>query len=428
MIELQKPEKLPRAVLVGINTSSSAQRYERSMHELSELAKACGIEPAASIVQNTPDVTRATLIGSGKVHEVLLTIEECGADLVIFNEALTPMQVRNLEKAFDTEVLDKTGIILQIFASRARTREARLQVESARLQYMLPRLVGMRRNLSRQGGGSGRLSNKGAGEEKLELDRRHIEHQLEVVNARLKEVRRERQTQRSSRTASGLPLVSLVGYTNAGKSTLMNALLDKTEQGAADKKVPAQDMLFATLDTSVRRIRIPGHHPFLLSDTVGFISDLPHPLVKAFRSTLEEVRYSDLLLEVVDCSDEDYEQQIRVTGKTLEDIGADGIPILYVYNKADLREDVRIPVSHADHIWMSAGKGVGIDLLLERIDQILQQRYVEKTLLIPYPEGSVLHDLKEAYPDAAEEYLPEGIQVRLRMSRKDAARLARFSF
>ncbi len=208
----------------------------------------------------------------------------------------------------------------------------------------------------------------------------------------------------------------------------MNALLDKTEQGAADKKVPAQDMLFATLDTSVRRIRIPGHQPFLLSDTVGFISDLPHPLIKAFRSTLEEVRCSDLLLEVVDCSDEDYEQQIRVTGKTLEDIGADGIPILYVYNKADLREDVRIPVSHADHIWMSAGKGVGIDLLLERIDQILQQRYVEKTLLIPYPEGSVLHDLKEAYPDAAEEYLPEGIQVRLRMSRKDAARLARFSF
>lgn len=198
MIELQKPEKLPRAVLVGINTSSSAQRYERSMHELSELAKACGIEPAASIVQNTPDVTRATLIGSGKVHEVLLTIEECGADLVIFNEALTPMQVRNLEKAFDTEVLDKTGIILQIFALRARTREARLQVESARLQYMLPRLVGMRRNLSRQGGGSGRLSNKGAGEEKLELDRRHIEHQLEVVNARLKEVSRERQTQRLS--------------------------------------------------------------------------------------------------------------------------------------------------------------------------------------------------------------------------------------
>ena len=350
------------------------------------------------------------------VHEVLLTIEECGADLVIFNEALTPMQVRNLEKAFDTEVLDKTGIILQIFASRARTREARLQVESAQLQYMLPRLVGMRRNLSRQGGGSGRLSNKGAGEEKLELDRRHIEHQLEVVNARLKEVSRERQTQRSSRTASGLPLVSLVGYTNAGKSTLMNALLDKTEQGTADKKVPAQDMLFATLDTSVRRIRIPGHQPFLLSDTVGFISDLPHPLVKAFRSTLEEVRCSDLLLEV------------GVTGKTLEDIGADGIPILYVYNKADLREDVRIPVSHADHIWMSAGKGVGIDLLLERIVQILQQRYVEKTLLIPYPEGSVLHDLKEAYPDAAEEYLPEGIQVRLRMSRKDAARLARFSF
>ena len=225
MIELQPSAEKKRAVLAGLNTEKSPERYLSSMKELAQLAEACDLEVTSSIVHNAPAVTQKTLFGRGKVEEIKTAVLADNADIVIVQESLTPMQVRNLEDFLDTEVMDRTGIILQIFSTRARTREARLQVKSAQLQYMLPRLVGMRKNLSRQGGGSGRLSNKGAGEEKLELDRRHIEHLLAEINRQLKEVEKERSTQRSRRLRSGLPLVSLVGYTNAGKSTLMNGLL-----------------------------------------------------------------------------------------------------------------------------------------------------------------------------------------------------------
>ena len=400
-----------RAVLAGCCTDLSPEKHVRAMSELRGLADACGLEVVASVVQNAAQITHATYIGSGKVVELKKEIEQHDADIVIFNEALTPMQMRNLEKELDTEVLDRTGLILQIFSSRARTREAKLQVESARLQYMLPRLVGMRASLSRQGGGSGRLSNKGAGEQKLELDRRRIEKRIAELRRELEIVERERSTQRSRRLRTGLTRVALVGYTNAGKSTVMNALLhycgtngmfgtvimsgagssvssvfsdsfsDSTSSSSAsdsrgavsafsnqsftsykqsrssasdsrgtnpvggtdntddnqenNKQVFEADMLFATLDTSVRRIDAPGHIPFLLSDTVGFVSDLPHALVKAFRSTLDEVRYADLLLEVVDFSDPDYREQIEVTAKTLEEIGAGNIPVVYLYNKTE---------------------------------------------------------------------------------------------
>ena len=376
-------EKGSRAILAGCNTGTDAGKYARAMAELRGLAEACGLKAVSVLVQNAPTVTHATYIGSGKVLELKKEVEEFDADIVLFNEALTPMQTRNLEKVLDTEVLDRTGLILQIFALRARTREAKLQVESAQLQYMLPRLAGMRTNLSRQGGGSGRLSNKGAGEQKLELDRRRIEHRIAELRRELDVVSRERATQRNRRMRTGMTRVALVGYTNAGKSTVMNALLkycagtsgsgtgsfspadrsplsgslkntdpagesfsdsaargsfkdpsnisapisrdrmsspDTAEQ-AGGKTVFEADMLFATLDTSVRRIDAPGHIPFLLSDTVGFVSDLPHALVKAFRSTLDEVCCADLLLEVVDFSDPDYRRQIEVTARTLEEEG-----------------------------------------------------------------------------------------------------------
>ena len=338
----------PRAVLAGCNTGMSADKYARAVAELKGLAKACGLNPVSTVTQNTDSVTHATYMGSGKVSSLKKEVEEHDADIVLFNEALTPMQMRNLEKILDTEVLDRTGLILQIFASRARTREARLQVESAQLQYMLPRLVGMRAELSRQGGGSGRLSNKGAGEQKLELDRRRIEHRIAELRRELEVVSRERTTQRSRRMQTGMTRVAQVGYTNAGKSTVMNALLSHCSKKQANgrdiiqsdeenkKQVFEADMLFATLDTSVRRIDAPGHIPFLLSDTVGFVSDLPHSLVKAFRSTLDEVCCADLLLEVVDFSDPDYRKQIEVTAKTLSEIGAGHIPVVYLYNKTDL--------------------------------------------------------------------------------------------
>ncbi|MBE5998581.1 MAG: GTPase HflX [Eubacteriales bacterium] len=441
-----------RAILAGCNTELPAEKYARSIGELRGLAKACGLAVVSTVLQNAAQVTHATFLGSGKVAELKREVEVCDADIVLFNEALTPMQMRNLEKELDTEVLDRTGLILQIFASRAQTREAKLQVESARLQYMLPRLVGMRASLSRQGGGSGRLSNKGAGEQKLELDRRRIEHRITELRRELEIVDRERATQRSRRLHTGLTRVALVGYTNAGKSTVMNALLDYCTAPAAGlessqvsdcgekaygndpapasgKKVFQADMLFATLDTAVRRIEAPGHLPFLLSDTVGFVSDLPHALVKAFRSTLEEACYADLLLEVVDFSDPDYREQIAVTAKTLEEIGAGHIPVVYLYNKVDLQMSqtdrpvpAQIPYRRGDVLYLAAGKGIGISEILDLIDDALREQRTECTFRIPYSKGALLQQIRSAGVLLSEQYEPEGVCVRVRCRKADAAR------
>ena len=260
-----------RAVLVGLNTDKTDDEFERSMNELKELTKALDIIVACTTTQNLPTPDRSTYVGSGKVEEIKGAVEMFDASIVIFNGDISPMQIRNLEKILDTEVIDRTGLILQIFAKRAKTRESRLQVEYAQLQYMLPRLVGMRSSLSRQGGGSGRLSNKGSGEKQLELDRRRIEHRMAELRRELEAVEKERDTQRGKRVNSGIPKVSLVGYTNAGKSTIMNNLLRLYGgETSDDKQVLEKDMLFATLDTSVRKITAPGHRPFLLTDTVGF--------------------------------------------------------------------------------------------------------------------------------------------------------------
>ena len=494
-----------RAILAGCCVDLAPDKHARAMSELKGLADACGLTVVSMLVQNAAQITHATYIGSGKVLELKREIEELDADIVIFNEALTPMQMRNLEKELDTEVLDRTGLILQIFSSRARTREAKLQVESARLQYMLPRLVGMRASLSRQGGGSGRLSNKGAGEQKLELDRRRIEKRIAELRRELDIVERERTTQRNRRLRTGLTRVALVGYTNAGKSTVMNALLNHcgtkgmygtvtmsasdvfssfgpdsdtsapgtvrsgwdsnrsgTDSDLTDsKQVFEADMLFATLDTSVRRIDAPGHVPFLLSDTVGFVSELPHALVKAFRSTLDEVRYADLLLEVVDFSDPDYRDQIEVTAKTLEEIGAGNIPLVYLYNKTDLAMaaetktglpgsgqkpetnipsaeegsgpgcrpsaksrpiPVKIPFRRGDTLYLAAGKGIGIPEILSLIDSALEEDRIECRFLVPYTKGGLLQEMRRYGVLLSEEYLPEGTAVRVRCRRGDARR------
>ena len=455
------------ALLVGLNIDKSEERFSASMKELEQLAEACSIEISGTMTQNSPLVNKATFIGSGKTEELKNTVKMLHPDLVIFNETLSPMQIRNLDRILDTEIMDRTGLILEIFTLRARTREAVLQVESARLAYMLPRLAGMRNELGRQGGTSGSMSNKGLGEKKIELDRRYIEKRISEIEKELKKIDRERDTQRSRRLRSGELKVALVGYTNAGKSTVMNAFLsyaggkdrrnsssdgtiapgakevtakENREYVREGKEVFEADMLFATLDTTVRRIEAPDVKPFMLIDTVGFIDELPHSLVKAFRSTLEEVKYADLILEVIDYADEEYKNHMEVTGKTLAEIGAGAIPVIYVYNKYDkvidaLKEmlpeyridktvgkENEIPVIRDESIYLSAKKGQGIPELIRMIDAFRQKGEVEWTALIPYTRGDILSYLNANASVLSMEYIDEGTRVKVRTSKVDMER------
>ena len=351
-----REEQKERALLLGVKLNDG-EDFKKSMEELAALSEACGMEVVGTITQNMDRQPHASLyMGRGKLGEVQDYMLEHPVDVLIFDRSLTPSQMRNLQNILDCPILDRTTLILEIFASRARTREAKLQVESARLQYVLPRLTGMHKALSRQGGGSG-VANKGAGEKKLELDRRRIEKRISELRKELDRIAKERETQRQKRQGSGVPRVALVGYTNAGKSTLMNKLLEK-------------NMLFATLDTTVRRISMGGGRDFLLSDTVGFIHQLPTALIKAFRSTLEEAREADLLLHVLDYSDESCRMQREVTDMTLKELGAGDIPVIYVYNKADLVETAdggKLPRVIDHKIYMSAKTGEGIPELVELI-------------------------------------------------------------
>lgn len=361
----KEADKRERALLLGVDLSDG-EDFARSMEELCSLVKACNMTPAGQVTQKLSRPHSALYMGRGKLEEIREYLAEEEIDVLIFDRALSPSQLRNLQDILERPILDRTTLILEIFATRAQTREARLQVESARLQYLLPRLVGMRRALSRQGGGSG-LANRGAGEKKLELDRRKIEKRLAELRRELSGIEKERRVQRSRRQGSGIPRVALVGYTNAGKSTLMNGMLDKYMRNSS-KKVLEKDMLFATLDTTVRRIRPGGDGEFLLSDTVGFIRELPAGLVKAFRSTLEEAAEADLLLHVLDYSDEAYRKQREVTEETLRDLGAGDIPVIYVYNKADrVYGSGELPVIRDNRIYMSAKTGAGITELAKMI-------------------------------------------------------------
>lgn len=380
-----------KAILVGANIDLQ-DNFLKLMDELENLADACDIEVVGREVQNLIEVNNSLYIGKGKAEEIAQKVEALGVDMVIFNNELSGKQMRNLSKIINCEILDRTALILEIFSRRARTKEAKLQVEVARLEYMMPRLVGMHTSLGRQGGGAG-FFNKGSGEKKIELDRRRIEEKLTDLRRELEDLSKDRETQRKKREESDIPLVSLVGYTNAGKSTLMNYMVDRFVKDD-EKRVFEEDMLFATLETSVRKIELEDNRKFLLSDTVGFISELPHDLVKAFRSTLEEIKNADLLLEVIDYSDPDFAEHIKVTKETLEKIGASDIPIIYVYNKSEFMLD-KLPLIDEDEIYLSIKEKRGMNELIDMIIDKIFSNYKICKMLLPFDQGSIVAYLNE---------------------------------
>jgi GTP-binding protein HflX len=338
--------------------------------------------------------------------------------MVICNDELSPSQIRNLESVLGCKVIDRTVLILDIFAQRARTKEAQLQVEAAKLQYILPRLSGLGESLGRQRSGGG-LINRGSGETKLELDRRKLEDRINVIQKELETLVAGRQNQRKKRKKEEIPVIAFVGYTNAGKSTLMNTLLD-TYHRSQEKQVFEKDMLFATLETSVRNITLPDNKSCLLTDTVGFISKLPHQLVKAFRSTLEEVAEADLLVHVVDYSNPNYQQHMEVTNQTLKELGVENIPMIYAYNKSDRVEADRIREEVIqDAVVISAKKRIGIDQLVSAIDQKVFTRYMQCDMLIPYGNEKILSHFYDHASIKATDYKEDGVFVSLQCMEAD---------
>ena len=415
---------IERAVLVGVNVQTD-EHFEYSMEELGNLAEAIDVEVMGTVIQNMERVNPSHYVGTGKIDEIRNYYEEIDANLVIFNDELSPSQIRNLENGLECKVIDRTMLILDIFARRARSRESRMQVDLAQLQYMLPRLIGLRASLGRQGGGTGGgFQNKGAGETKLELDRRIIEDQIAKLKRDLESMEGQRETQRKQRRRSGLPVVSLVGYTNAGKSTLMNGILEKMN-AEIDKKVFEKDMLFATIDTSVRQVKLPDNKEFLLTDTVGFVGKLPHNLVKAFRSTLEEARDSDLLLQVVDVSHPEYRFMMDLTNETLNDIGVENVPTINIFNKSDLA-DVNYPKVMSDSVWLSAKDGKGLDELVELIKAHIFDKYITCKLLVPFDRGDVVAYLNDKANVKETTYEEEGTIMIVEMLAGDRERFDEF--
>ncbi|AIQ44690.1 GTP-binding protein [Paenibacillus sp. FSL R7-0273] len=406
-----------QAIIVGVQLQNDTN-FAYSMEELRNLAAACNITVIGELSQKASRINPSHYLGTGKIQELSMMVEDEDT-LIIFNDELTPSQIRNLESSLDRQVIDRTILILNIFADRAKTKEAQLQVEVAQLQYMLPRLNGMRESLGRQGGGSG-LKNRGAGETKLELDRRRIEERITALQAELQGQVERRQIQRRQRHKNEVPVVCLVGYTNAGKSSLLNAMVETYHPGS-NKQVFAKNMLFATLETSVRSIRLPDHKTFLLTDTVGFVSQLPHHLVKAFRSTLEEVTEADLLIHVVDASDPQHEQHMTVTSDTLKALGADGIPTVYAYNKSDLT-DRAYPAVEGGSITISARQSSGISELTGLIRSHVFNDYVQCEILVPFDRGSIVSYFNEHAHVQEVSYEEQGTRLRLECRAADYER------
>ena len=378
-----------RGIVCGVQWRGDIQR---SMDELEGLCEADGIQVVGRMEQSLERPNSAMLIGKGKVEELAALCESMEVDTVVFNEELSGIQIRNLEEALGVRVIDRTILILDIFADRATSKEGKLQVELAQLKYRLPRLTGFGRSLSRLGGGIG---TRGPGEKKLETDRRHIARRIDDIKDELAKAGKSRQTQKTGRAKSGLPVVALVGYTNSGKSAIMNRLLDmfedETAQGLTEnKKVGSEDMLFATLDTAHRKLSLGNGMDFILIDTVGFVSGLPHDLVDAFKSTLEEVKDADVLIHVVDNAREDKDFQIEVTGNVIRQLGAAGAHTIMAYNKIDIAPEEPDFTEGNDAVFISARTGEGMDRLANAVKRALFADMVNAELLIPYDKGSIV--------------------------------------
>lgn len=403
-------------ILVGLRQTESDEQFDHLMDELESLCQACDLEVKGTLTQTLAHPDNATWIGSGKADELALYVRATDAGYAVCLGNLSPTQMKNLQKIINVPVWDRTNLILEIFSRRARTREAKLQVESAYLQYMMPRLTGMWQHLGRQSGGGGSRANKGIGEKQIELDRRQISHRLTELKKELAQIEKTRDVQRQGRIRDGFFNVALVGYTNAGKSSLMNLLLDMSDPAGEryeEKKVFEKDMLFATLDTSIRRISIPGRLSFLLSDTVGFIENIPHDLIKAFRSTLAEVRYADVLLIVMDSSDPNHKSHRKVTEDTLQDLDVLGIPRIYVYNKTDLKEpgmSVRNDTENRT-VHISARTGYGIDDLLDMLEDIHLAASRTIDVVIPYTSGDIINRIHEGATVISENHEPDGTHI-----------------
>ena len=413
-----KQSESARAILVG---ASTGEDISYSMEELSGLAEAAGIEVLGEMEQYLDHFRSATLIGSGKLFELRDFCEEMEADLVIFNDELSGMQLRNIEDVVGTKVIDRTILILDIFAERAVSREGKLQVELAQLQYRMPRLLGFGKSLSRLGGGIG---TRGPGEKKLETDRRHIRSRMDEIKKELAEIKAGRGIQRSKREKSGIPVVALAGYTNSGKSSLMNRLLSMEDR--QEKQVFEEDMLFATLDTAQRLITLDDNKSFILIDTVGFVSRLPHTLVDAFKATLEEVTMADLIVHVVDASFPEKDFHIEVTEGVLKDLGAADRETVIAFNKIDLVPGFEALEYGQNAVCISCKTGQGIDSLLDMIRDRLFSDMQEVELMVPYTRGDVVNAVLSKAKPSVTEYREDGTYLKVQLSSEQRGRWAEF--
>ena len=391
-----------RVILVGVS-EQDGDDAEDSLAELAELVKTAGASVAGTLIQKRELIHPGTYVGTGKVAEIAELLEHTGATGIVCDDELSPAQLKNLEKMLNTKVMDRTLIILDIFAARATTSEGKIQVELAQLKYRLSRLTGLGRSMSRLGGGIG---TRGPGEKKLEIDRRLINDRIAQLNRELKEVVKHREIARAKRERNAVPVVAIVGYTNAGKSTLLNHL--------TDAEVLEEDKLFATLDPTTRMLELEGHQQVLLTDTVGFIRKLPHHLIEAFKSTLEEAKYADYIIHVVDASNPQRDKQMYIVYETLDHLGVKNKKILTLFNKIDIRtDDDPLQDFRADHVLqISAAENAGLDAVKDVLQEMLREDKIYIERVIPYAQAGVLQLVRNKGELVSEEYVPEGISIR----------------
>ena len=409
---IQTSEIKEKFILVGVETGKD--RMEESLTELEELLETAGGETVGRVIQNLESINKATYVGKGKVDEIRELAEELGADGIVCDDELSPAQLSNLKDELDIKVLDRTLVILDIFAAHAQTSEGKLQVELAQLKYRSSRLTGLGKNLSRLGGGIG---TRGPGESKLESDRRAIRERVSQLRSEIEKVESSRETLRKHRMSDGIPVIAIVGYTNAGKSTFLNKI--------TDAGILAEDKLFATLDPTTRNLKIPDGEEVLFTDTVGFISKLPHNLVDAFKSTLEEAKYADLILHVADASNPEVDEQMKVVYRTLEELKVTGKPVITFLNKQDKLEEERIIKDiKADAVVKGSAKtGEGIDELLSKITEILREGKVLIDTVLSYADTSKISVIRKKGQLLAEEYEGEGIKVKAYVPKAVAGQL-----